>query len=100
MLNKLTTLLYWLMVPLGLGFAWLAWPMLTGQEELTRWTTHAIANGTAMFFMVSIGALFLVQWIAKRRAEDHRLTLRWWVISYGVCFLLMGAMSIATPFGL
>ncbi len=73
--------------------------MITGQEELTRWNTHAIANGTAMFFGVSLGFLLLVQYIASK-VEDHAGRRALQVFSYIGCFSLMAIMSIATPFGL
>ncbi len=99
-MKHLMELPIWLMfVALGWVFAVLMQPMVTGQEELTRWTTHAITNGTAMFFMVSLGFLVLMLFLAGR-AKDQRARRALILLGYAGCFALMGVMSFATPFGL
>lgn len=90
---------YPVLVLLGWAGVVAGWVMISGQEELTRWSTHAISNGTAMFFAVSLGFLVLMEFLASRASNKKT---RYWLKLAGLlgAVTLMGIMSIATPFGL
>ncbi len=99
-MTKATDILGVALIPIGVVFAVLAFPLITGGEELTLWDTVGFGNINAMFFMQA----GIVLWLGIRTMKKQTVPRRkaaWGVLTilavFAVCYYR--AVVIPGPFG-
>lgn len=59
--------------------AWLAWPVVTGREEILRWGRVELSSQNMQFFVGVIGAYVVCQWALTRWMPNPPLAARTWL---------------------